>query len=124
MDLFIGIGMLLFFAYNVGNYFLNSNLEPDLKFYAQLAISGVGSFYLLLLKNFSGLKQMLPKFRNKDMDKNKEEITEKSTEDKDYMDYQALVYLKKRAEELKSKEALDLVIKLNTLLFSGGKSTQ
>lgn len=125
MDLFIGIGMLLFFAYNIGNYFFNNNLEPDLKFYAQLGISGAGSFYLLLVKNFSGLKQMLSKFRNKNMDQKQENVgTEKSVEDKEYMDYQALVYLKKRAEELKSKEALDLVIKLNTLLFSGGKSTQ
>lgn len=125
MDLLIGIAMLLFFTYSIGNYFLRNDLEPDLKFYAQTGISGLGSFYLLFVQNFDKLKNILLNFRNKEMDNtNEKEEALPTTTDKEYMDYQCLVYLKKRADELKSKEALDLVIKLNTLLFSSGKSTQ
>ena len=34
-------------------------------------------------------------------------------------DFRCLSYLKTRAKEIESKEALDLVIQLNTLLFTG-----
>lgn len=127
MDLLIGIGMLVFFGYTVATFFLSKDLEPDPKFYAQMLISGAGSFYLLFVQNLDKVKNLLSKLRNKTVDNNtdkKEEEALPLTTDKEYMDYQCLVYLKKRADELKSKEALDLVIKLNTLLFSSGKQIQ
>ena len=37
---------------------------------------------------------------------------------KDMRDYSTLVYLKNRAKELNSQELLDLVVKMNTLLFT------
>lgn len=126
MDLLIGIGMLVFFGYTVATFFLSKDLEPDPKFYAQMLISGAGSFYLLVVQNLDKVKELLSKLRKKTVDNKdkKEEETLPLTTDKEYMDYQCLVYLKKRADELKSKEALDLVIKLNTLLFSSGKQIQ
>ena len=38
--------------------------------------------------------------------------------DKELSDFQALSYLKDRAAELNSPEAMELVVKLNTLLFA------
>jgi hypothetical protein len=123
MDIIIGLSMLGFFAYLLFCYFFIKDFEPDPRFYAQLGVSGVGFFYLLIIQNLNKVKDFMFKFyRKKDMDKNTDKnIDLPGTDEKEFMDYQCLVYLKKRAEELKSKEALDLVVKLNTLLFSSGK---
>ncbi len=123
MDIIIGLSMFGFFAYLLFCYFFTKDFEPDPKFYAQLGVSGAGFFYLIIMQNFNKVKDFMLKFyRKKDMDTNTDKnIDLPATDEKEFMDYQCLIYLKKRAEELKSKEALDLVIKLNTLLFSSGK---
>jgi len=47
-----------------------------------------------------------------------------SIDEKSVTDFKCLHYLKHRAEEIESKEMLDLVIQLNTLLFNGCCKTE
>ncbi len=117
--------MLLVFI-GMGAYaFLTENFVFTNKYIAQLVISGLGAAYILT----TNATKLLPKIKpdmNKDKNKDDDdiEVNLHDIEDKELMDYRVLLYLKKRAKEIQSDKALELVIELNNLLFSDGKSTK
>jgi|688.fasta_scaffold232717_3 hypothetical protein len=125
MDIIIGLIMLLVFI-GMGAYaFLTENFVFTNKYIAQLVISGLGAAYILT----TNATKLLPKIKpdmNKDKNKDDDdiEVNLHDIEDKELMDYRVLLYLKKRAKEIQSDKALELVIELNNLLFSDGKSTK
>ena len=89
----------------------------------QIGVSGVGSVLILFsyavnwFKNFKLPQIKLPK-------KSEEKMNDISIDEKSVTDFKCLHYLKHRAEEIESKEMLDLVIQLNTLLFNGCCKTE
>jgi hypothetical protein len=92
----------------------------------QLFVSGVGSLVILTPLAYRFIKGATSKDKeNKPTDNTKKEEEEEMDNeccplgnDETVADFKALHYLKERAIELQSKEALDLVVKLNTILFS------
>lgn len=123
MDLIIGLFLLVVFCILTGYHYLTGLSVSELGFkqLVQLVISGGGSVFILSPFVINGLKKIkLPNFRKKkDMD------NLSSSYDDDCMnDFKALHYLKDRAIEIDSKEALELVVKLNTILFSATDSVK
>ena len=126
MDLIIGITLLVAF-FGILLYSMMIGDISNVRTIIQLIISGIGSivvlspFLLKFVKTFSDKKED----SSKPIDKpEKEEEKDMNNDfefdcDKDSIeDFKALHYLKERAIELGSKEALDLVVKLNTILFA------
>ncbi len=113
MDLLIGVALLCWsFGLLIFKQFFSDGLTSQAMI--QIAVAGVGALVILgpkilnLVLNFE-----LP-------EKDPADAEDKKVEDnKDYEDFKALNYLKDRAKEIDSEEAFDLVVKLNTLIFSG-----
>lgn len=129
-DLIIGIVMLIFFFGLTAYSTITKDFSYDLKFWLQLLISGAGSFYILVYQNWDKIKNL---FKRKEGDQVVEPVDDKPCDkpcgkeqsclcamlnSNDMRDYSTLVYLRKRAQEMQSQEMLDLVVKLNGLLFS------
>jgi hypothetical protein len=122
MDLLIGVFLLLYFcgaiAYGVLNGF-------DTRLMIQVAVCGVGSllvFSTYIIEMIKNIKIPKPKpnpdsKKEKEMDKNNFVIPF-DCDDHTMADFKALHYLKERALQLGSDEALQMVIKLNSVLFS------
>lgn len=120
MDIFVGIAMLV---YCIGGLAYGSLYGFDQRLMTQIGVSGVGSVLILFsyavnwFKNFKLPQIKLPK-------KSEEKMNDISIDEKSVTDFKCLHYLKHRAEEIESKEMLDLVIQLNTLLFNGCCKTE
>ena len=120
MDIFVGIAMLV---YCIGGLAYGSLYGFDQRLMTQIGVSGVGSVLILFsyaanwVKNFKLPQIKLPK-------KSEEKMNDISIDEKAVTDFKCLHYLKHRAEEIESKEMLDLVIQLNTLLFNGCCKTE
>jgi hypothetical protein len=122
MDIIIGIGLLIYFiglwvytAYSGGDF-------SELRTILQLSVSGIGSMIILLPILWGRIKNLsLPSIPNiiPDIIPDKEEQMDlPECGDKIKMDTECLHYLKHRAAEIGSDEAMQMVIKLNTLLFA------
>ena len=109
MDILIGLGLLV---WSCGLFVFKQFFSDGLTSQAmiQIAVATVGALVILGPKVFN----LLINFEIPD----KEEEVELD-DNTDYEDFKALNYLKDRAKEIESQEAFDLVVKLNTLIFSG-----
>lgn len=120
MDTIIALLLLLAGACLAGyNYFFVGFENIETKTIIQIAVAVVGGLIIIApiilrkIKNFKlpdidlGIKE----------DDDMEEL-EFNLDHKSKMDFACLHYLKDRAVELESAEALELVVQLNTLLFS------
>ena len=120
MDIFVGIAMLV---YCIGGLAYGSLYGFDQRLMTQIGVSGVGSVLILFsyavnwIKNFKLPQIKLPKL-------SKEKMNDLPIDETSVVDFKCLHYLKHRAEEIESKEMLDLVIQLNTLLFNGCCKTE
>lgn len=118
MDALIGLGLVI---YSIGLFVYKQFFSDGLtsQTIIQIAVAGIGALVILAPKFLSfvmGLK--IP-------EKEKEKENDIELDDtKDYQDFVSLNYLKDRAIELRSEEALELVIKLNTLIFSVKNETE
>lgn len=115
MNLLIGLGLFIYcLGFSVYGFY-SDGFFLDPKTLLQLLVSGVGSGIILLPMLWGKIKNI--DILNITPDKEKEmELPE--CDDKVEMDTKCLHYLKHRATEIGSDEAMDMVIKLNTLLFS------
>ena len=116
-DLIIGLACLLYGAGVLVYKFYFGELET------RMTVSGIvsllGGCYIAipyLLKVFKNVK--LPSVPSVNPFKKREEEMEFDLSEKELADIQALSYLKDRAVELKSEQAMKLIVELNTLLFS------
>ena len=115
MDKTTGI-LLLIGGFVYSAYALTTEgFEFGPKFYIQIGAVGLGAVYVLwepITTYFNSLW------------KNMKEPTEDNVEhDHSYCqkDFESLIYLKGRANDIESKEAMDLIVKLNNILFCGKK---
>lgn len=85
----------------------------------QSVVAGFGGLYIV----YPYLKAKLSEFKNntKKIDNEFETGHDHSCE-QEMSDFKALHYLKDRAVEMKSQEALDLLVKLNTIMFSSSNT--
>tara|TARA_Y100000592_G_scaffold68700_1_gene106734 strand:- start:1415 stop:1795 length:381 start_codon:yes stop_codon:yes gene_type:complete len=110
MDLLIGLGL---FVYSVGTFVFKQFFSDGLTSQSiiQIAVAGIGSLIIILPKILSWVMS----FELPDL-----EDTESDLDDQvDFDDFKALNYLKDRSLQIGSEEAFELVVKLNTLIFSG-----
>lgn len=124
MDFLIGLGLLVWaiVVFVWGQFFAEGLTSQDL---IQMSVAVVGGLIIIAPKLYGMLVNIdIPK---PEKDKKKEEPqpcpfnidpmdSEKAK--KEYNDYKALNYLRDRASELGSKESFELVIKLQSLIFS------
>ena len=116
MDIIVGLLML---AYCVGGLAYGSMNGFDSRLMTQIGVSGVGSTLILFsyvmnwIKTFKLPQIKLPSFSKK------QNMNDLPIDETSVVDFKCLHYLKNRAEQIESKEMLDLVIQLNTLLFNG-----
>ena len=113
MDVLVGLGLLI---WSCGLFVFKQFFSDGLtsQSIVQIAVAGIGSLVILGPKAFS----FLMNFELPDKDDNDLDDIELDDQD-DYNDFKALNYLKDRSLQIGSQEAFDLVVKLNTLIFSG-----
>ena len=113
MDVLVGLGLLI---WSCGLFVFKQFFSDGLtsQSIVQIAVAGIGSLIILGPKAFS----FLMNFELPDKDDNDLDDVELDDQD-DYNDFKALNYLKDRSVQIGSQEAFDLVVKLNTLIFSG-----
>ena len=115
MEPLIGLGLVLWGAGGfLYKYFTAA--EMNTSFLLQSAVSFGGGVYVL----YPYIKDRLS---NLSLNKTKKEETEvcvppNSDCKEEFDDFKALHYLKDRALELNNQEAMDLLVKLNTIMFS------
>jgi len=115
MDVIVGLLMLV---YCIGGLAYGNLYGFDQRLMTQIGVAGVGSILIFAENIFSWLKNLkLPKIKLPE--RNKEDMNDLPIDDKSVTDFKCLHYLRHRAEEIESKEMLDIVIQLNTLLFNG-----
>jgi len=115
MDVTVGLLMLV---YCIGGLAYGNFYGFDQRLMLQIGVAGVGSVLIFAENIFSWLKNLkLPKIKLPK--KEKEDMNDLPIDDKSVTDFKCLHYLRHRAEEIESKEMLDIVIQLNTLLFNG-----
>ena len=112
MDILVGLGLFIWSCgFFVFKQFFSDGLTTQS--IVQIAVAGIGSLIILAPKVTSWLMN----FELPDRDDNLDEI--ELDDEHDYNDFKALNYLKDRSLQIGSQEAFDLVVKLNTLIFSG-----
>ena len=115
MDLLIGLGLLV---YSVGTFVFKQFFSDGLTSQSiiQIAVAGIGSLIIILPKIFSWVINFeLPDSEDTESDLDDIELDDQA----DFDDFKALNYLKDRSLQIGSEEAFELVVKLNTLIFSG-----
>jgi|TARA_Y100000033_G_C2700117_1_gene88150 hypothetical protein len=127
MDALVGLIMLI---YCLGGLAYGWFYGFEQRLVAQIVVAGVGSVLILSgyivawIKNFKLPTFKLPTFKltKKDSPKAEEDMKNLpfNCDEKSILDFKCLHYLKHRASETNSKEMMELVVKLNGLLFSGG----
>lgn len=117
MDILIGLGLLL---YSAGMFVFKQFFSDGLSSQSiiQIGVAGIGAIVILAPKLLSLVMEL------KIPDNQEKEDDIEIDDAKDYQDFVSLNYLKDRAIELRSEEALELVIKLNTLIFSAKNETE
>ena len=114
MDLAIGLVLLVYcVGASIYTYYSGGDFS-DLRTLLQLVVSGLGSIIILapiLLGKIKDIKLHIIPDKEKTMD-----LPE--CDSKVMMDTECLHYLKHRAKEIGSDEALQMVIKLNSILFA------
>jgi len=106
MESLIGFGMLLFCAWNGFQASTVDGFDFTTRWYAQTIISGLGGLYIMIpevKRILSSLGDNIP--------------SPPDYSEKYQKDFECLSYLRDRCIESESKEGLDLVIQLNTILF-------
>tara|TARA_Y100000361_G_scaffold82394_1_gene72864 strand:+ start:60 stop:440 length:381 start_codon:yes stop_codon:yes gene_type:complete len=113
MDILVGLGLLI---WSCGLFVFKQFFSDGLttQSIVQIAVAGIGSLIILTPKLISWIMNFeLP-------DRDDDDLDEIELDDEhDYNDFKALNYLKDRSVQIGSQEAFDLVVKLNTLIFSG-----
>lgn len=115
MDLLIGLGL---FVYSVGTFVFKQFFSDGLTSQSiiQIAVAGIGSLIIILPKILSWVMNFeLPDSEDTESDLDDIELDDQV----DFDDFKALNYLKDRSLQIGSEEAFELVVKLNTLIFSG-----
>ena len=112
MDVLVGLGLLI---WSCGLFVFKQFFSDGLtsQSIVQIAVAGIGSLIILTPKLMSWIMNFELPDKNDDLDE-----IELDDQD-DYNDFKALNYLKDRSLQIGSQEAFDLVVKLNTLIFSG-----
>ena len=117
MDIVAGLLMLLYILGLCSYSYISPDFHLTSRTYIQLAVGGIGSFYLLVFKNIGYIKGLF-KNKKKDLNLKLDEVVNMNEQERAFEDFKALMYLKSRSLEIKSQEAFDLVVKLNNLFFS------
>ena len=116
MDLIIGLILLLWSSgFFVFKQFFSDGLTPQS--IIQVSVAAIGALIILAPKIVSWVINF--EIPDRDPDPDVEDDIEILDDATDYNDFKALNYLKDRAKEIQSEEAFELVVKLNTLIFSG-----
>ena len=112
MDILVGLGL---FIWSCGLFVFKQFFSDGLttQSMVQIAVAGIGSLIILTPK----LMSWIMNFELPDKDDDLDEI--ELDDEHDYNDFKALNYLKDRSLQIGSQEAFELVVKLNTLIFSG-----
>jgi len=127
MNKIVGFCMLAFSVGMVAYSYQSEAFIWDTQKYAQVGISSVGALWLFIMPSIASLKPLLAsaimaltgsKKRNPDMS-NTDPEAPVDTPVYNTTDYQALNYLKKRVQALESTRGFEIVVELNTIMFSG-----
>jgi hypothetical protein len=127
MNKIVGFCMLAFSVGMVAYSYQDDSFLWDTQKYAQVGISSVGALWLLIMPSIANLKPLLASLimkvsgakRNPDMPLKPDADAPVDTPIYNTTDYQALNYLKKRVKELESTRGFEIVVELNTIMFSG-----
>jgi|TARA_A100001201_G_scaffold50114_1_gene49945 hypothetical protein len=116
MNALIGLALILVSGGMAGYWQLVDKDVADIQYFVQMGIAGVGGIYILLTS--ASFKSLFS------IKKDKVKMTKitsieqlLNSDNKDLIDFMCLSYLRTRADELASKEALSNVIDLNNFLF-------
>ena len=122
MNNVIGLGLLLYCAVFCGySLWVKENFVPDPRFYLQLLVSGFGGLSVLIYSNFSvvlGMWQRMKEWRRNVSPTPPDHPN--PVKEKTMKDHEVLAYLKQRIKKMNSESdrGMELLIELNTLLFS------
>lgn len=127
MNKIVGFCMLAFSVGMVAYSYQNEGFVWDTQKYAQVGISSVGALWLFIMPSIANLKPLLASLimslsgskKDKNMPVQPDPEAPVDTPVYNTTDYQALNYLKKRVQALESTRGFEIVVELNTIMFSG-----
>jgi hypothetical protein len=119
----IGLGLLLycviFCGYSLWVKEGAENFVPDPRFYLQLLVSGLGGLSVLVYSNFGMALSVCARIKAWCRSANPILPSPPNpVKDKTMKDHEVLAYLKGRIKTMNSDRGMELLIELNTLLFS------
>ena len=127
MNKIVGFCMLVFSVGMVAYSYQDASFVWDTQKYAQVGISSVGALWLFIMPSIANLKPLLAAIilslagnkRKPNMPVTPDADVPVDTPVYNTTDYQALNYLKKRVQALESTRGFEIVVELNTIMFSG-----
>lgn len=130
METIIGI-LLILFGVALGGYsYITADFVYDARFYVQMGICFFGPIYIFwdqILSLFKADPNEKKEATEVTIDTDPSPHIPDTTNDEKFycaQDFSALMYLRQRVNKMESKEALELIVKLNTILFAGKFSTK
>ncbi len=125
MNNVIGLGLLLYCTMFCGySLWVKEGFVPDPRFYLQSFLSGFGGLSVLIYSNFSMISSVWARMKKWCSSVNPIRPTPPNpVKDKTMKDHEVLAYLKQRIKKMNidSDRGMELLIELNTLLFSYGE---
>ena len=128
MNKIVGFCMLLFSVGMVAYSHQSESFLWDTQKYAQVGISSVGALWLFIMPSIANLKPLVASLimtLTGSSNKKRNPIMPPSeAPEYDTTDFNALTYLKKRCKEIGSDEGVEIVVRLNTILFVGAEEVE
>ena len=126
MNKLLGLALLTFFIVTVGYKVYEQDASFNIRFYMQSIVSGHGAAYLLTVEFLPTIKNLYTSIINLFTKKDKSGEKNMSVDIGKLLEYDhenlndfiALSYIRDRCIEINSKEALDHISAINSILFN------
>ena len=116
---FLGIVPLFYSAYQYYNFYNTPGFNPDVSFWVKTGVSICLGLFMLVSSNYNSILNI---FKLNTQNKTVPVKMIKDDFKQEFDDLACLLHLRSRVQSINSKEGMDLITKLNTILFSIGKN--
>ena len=122
---FLGLLPIFYSAYQYYDWYNTPGFNPNNLFWVKLGVSFVLGLFMLIFSNYKYVLDYLQKVNfvksSPVVEKVDADKTEQEKQVDEYYDLRCLLHLRSRVTELSSEEGVQIVTRLNTILFSKGK---
>lgn len=117
---FLGLLPIFYSAYEYYNWYSTPGFNPSNIFWAKLGVSFLIGFVMLVISNYDYVLKYVSKTKLLSSTQSDDDKLEEESPN-EYYDLTCLLHLRSRVTDLGSQEGVEIVTRLNTILFSKGK---